>query len=127
MSCKQSLPCTFTGLLQIPPFATATWDSLSLIIKTSFCAPRKFLICEGDAMQAEHFVCSGFMDVLKDNTVLAIMGKKYFGYSETIVYTKTQPHTLVIGYYHVPACIHGNVLTKLSVIFGFVIWHQKKI
>ncbi|XP_072295847.1 voltage-gated delayed rectifier potassium channel KCNH8-like [Eucyclogobius newberryi] len=65
-------------LLQLPLFELASRGclrSLSLIIKTSFCAPGEFLIRQGDALQAIYFVCSGSMEVLKDNTVLAILGR----------------------------------------------------
>uniref|UniRef100_A0A8D3E0C1 Voltage-gated delayed rectifier potassium channel KCNH4 n=1 Tax=Scophthalmus maximus TaxID=52904 RepID=A0A8D3E0C1_SCOMX len=65
-------------LLQLPLFESASRGclrSLSLIIKTSFCAPGEFLIRQGDALQAIYFVCSGSMEVLKDNTVLAILGR----------------------------------------------------
>lgn len=64
-------------LLQLPLFQSASRGclrSLSLIIKNSFCAPGEFLIRQGDALQAIYFVCSGSMEVLKDNTVLAILG-----------------------------------------------------
>uniref|UniRef100_A0A3B5A1T7 Potassium voltage-gated channel, subfamily H (eag-related), member 3 n=1 Tax=Stegastes partitus TaxID=144197 RepID=A0A3B5A1T7_9TELE len=67
-------------LLQLPLFESASRGclrSLSLIIKTSFCAPGEFLIRQGDALQAIYFVCSGSMEVLKDNTVLAILGKSW--------------------------------------------------
>uniref|UniRef100_A0A3Q3VY31 Potassium voltage-gated channel, subfamily H (eag-related), member 3 n=1 Tax=Mola mola TaxID=94237 RepID=A0A3Q3VY31_MOLML len=65
-------------LLELPLFESASRGclrSLSLIIKTSFSAPGEFLIRQGDALQAIYFVCSGSMEVLKDNTVLAILGK----------------------------------------------------
>uniref|UniRef100_A0A1A8MGF8 Voltage-gated delayed rectifier potassium channel KCNH4 n=1 Tax=Nothobranchius pienaari TaxID=704102 RepID=A0A1A8MGF8_9TELE len=65
-------------LLQLPLFESASRGclrSLSLIIKNSFCAPGEFLIRQGDALQAIYFVCSGSMEVLKDNTVLAILGR----------------------------------------------------
>ena len=65
-------------LLQLTLFESASRGclrSLSLIIKTSFCAPGEFLIRQGDALQAIYFVCSGSMEVLKDNTVLAILGR----------------------------------------------------
>lgn len=48
--------------------------SLSLHIKTTFCAPGEYLLRQGDALQALFFVCSGSMEVLKDNMVLAILG-----------------------------------------------------
>uniref|UniRef100_A0A8C4P1A4 Voltage-gated delayed rectifier potassium channel KCNH4 n=1 Tax=Dicentrarchus labrax TaxID=13489 RepID=A0A8C4P1A4_DICLA len=65
-------------LLELPLFESASRGclrSLSLIIKTSFSAPGEFLIRQGDALQAIYFVCSGSMEVLKDNTVLAILGR----------------------------------------------------
>ncbi|XP_056157061.1 potassium voltage-gated channel subfamily H member 3-like [Lampris incognitus] len=65
-------------LLQLSLFESASRGclrSLSLIIKTSFCAPGEFLIRQGDALQAIYFVCSGSMEVLKDSTVLAILGR----------------------------------------------------
>ncbi|XP_053087525.1 potassium voltage-gated channel subfamily H member 8 [Pangasianodon hypophthalmus] len=49
--------------------------SLSLHIKTSFCAPGEYLLRQGDSLQALFFVCSGSMEVLKDGMVLAILGK----------------------------------------------------
>ncbi|KAK7877254.1 hypothetical protein WMY93_032040, partial [Mugilogobius chulae] len=66
-------------LLQLSLFESASRGclrSLSLIIKTSFCAPGEFLIRQGDALQAIYFVCSGSMEVLKDNTVLAILVRR---------------------------------------------------
>ncbi|OCT61292.1 potassium voltage-gated channel subfamily H member 8 [Xenopus laevis] len=65
-------------ILQLPLFESASRGclrSLSLSIKTSFCAPGEYLIRHGDALQAIYFVCSGSMEVLRDNTVLAILGK----------------------------------------------------
>lgn len=66
-------------VLELPLFESASRGclrSLSLIIKTSFTAPGEFLIRQGDALQAIYFVCSGSMEVLKDSTVLAILGKR---------------------------------------------------
>uniref|UniRef100_UPI00398E9288 voltage-gated delayed rectifier potassium channel KCNH4-like n=1 Tax=Pristiophorus japonicus TaxID=55135 RepID=UPI00398E9288 len=65
-------------ILQLPLFISASRGclrSLSLHIKTSFCSPGEYLIRQGDALQANYFVCSGSMEVLKDNMVLAILGK----------------------------------------------------
>ncbi|MBN3313811.1 KCNH4 protein, partial [Atractosteus spatula] len=65
-------------ILQLPLFESASRGclrSLSLHIKTSFCAPGEYLIRHGDALQANYFVCSGSLEVLKDNMVLAILGK----------------------------------------------------
>ncbi|XP_026171103.1 potassium voltage-gated channel subfamily H member 4-like [Mastacembelus armatus] len=65
-------------ILQLPVFKGASRGclrSLSLNIKTSFCVPGEYLIRQGDALPANYFVCSGSLEVLKDNTVLAILGK----------------------------------------------------
>ncbi|NXX78504.1 KCNH4 protein, partial [Urocolius indicus] len=65
-------------ILQLPVFETASRGclrSLSLHIKTSFCAPGEYLLRQGDALQANYFVCSGSLEVLKDDVVLAILGK----------------------------------------------------
>ncbi|KAM4531902.1 potassium voltage-gated channel subfamily H member 4a [Odontesthes bonariensis] len=65
-------------ILQLPVFERASRGclrSLSLYIKTSFCAPGEYLIRQGDALQANYFVCSGSLEVLKDGMVLAILGK----------------------------------------------------
>ncbi|XP_063210521.1 potassium voltage-gated channel subfamily H member 4 isoform X2 [Chroicocephalus ridibundus] len=65
-------------ILQLPVFETASRGclrSLSLHIKTSFCAPGEYLLRQGDALQANYFVCSGSLEVLRDNVVLAILGK----------------------------------------------------
>ncbi|XP_051927537.1 potassium voltage-gated channel subfamily H member 8 isoform X1 [Hippocampus zosterae] len=65
-------------ILELSLFASASRGclrSLSLHIKTTFCAPGEYLLREGDALQAIFFVCSGSMEVLKDGMVLAILGK----------------------------------------------------
>lgn len=65
-------------ILELSLFASASRGclrSLSLHIKTTFCAPGEYLIREGDALQAIFFVCSGSMEVLKDGMVLAILGQ----------------------------------------------------
>ncbi|XP_030629462.1 potassium voltage-gated channel subfamily H member 4 [Chanos chanos] len=65
-------------ILQLPLFEGASRGclrSLSLHIKTSFCAPGEYLIRQGDALHANYFVCSGSLEVLKDSMVLAILGK----------------------------------------------------
>lgn len=66
-------------ILELSLFASASRGclrSLSLHIKTSFCAPGEYLLRQGDALQAIFFVCSGSMEVLKDGMVLAILGMK---------------------------------------------------
>ncbi|RVE59440.1 hypothetical protein OJAV_G00188660 [Oryzias javanicus] len=65
-------------ILQLPVFKGASRGclrSLSLHIKTSFCVPGEYLIRQGDALHANYFVCSGSLEVLKDDMVLAILGK----------------------------------------------------
>ncbi|KAJ7317941.1 hypothetical protein JRQ81_004103 [Phrynocephalus forsythii] len=65
-------------LLQLPLFEGASRGcrrSLSLGVHTSFCTPGEYLIRQGDALQALYLVCSGSMEVLKNGTVLAILGK----------------------------------------------------
>nr|XP_020460976.1 potassium voltage-gated channel subfamily H member 4-like isoform X2 [Monopterus albus] len=65
-------------ILQLPIFNGASRGclrSLSLNIKTSFCVPGEYLIRQGDALPANYFVCSGSLEVLKDDMVLAILGK----------------------------------------------------
>lgn len=64
-------------ILELSLFASASRGclrSMSLHIKTSFCAPGEYLLRQGDALQAIFFVCSGSMEVLKDGMVLAILG-----------------------------------------------------
>lgn len=64
-------------ILQLPVFEGASRGclrSLSLHIKTSFCAPGEYLIRQGDALHANYFVCSGSLEVLKDGVVLALLG-----------------------------------------------------
>lgn len=65
-------------ILQLPVFEHASRGclrSLSLHVKTSFCAPGEYLLRHGDALQANYFVCSGSLEVLKDGTVQAILGQ----------------------------------------------------
>nr|XP_032807186.1 potassium voltage-gated channel subfamily H member 8-like isoform X3 [Petromyzon marinus] len=65
-------------MLQLPLFESASRGclrSLSLNVKTTFCAPGEYLIRQGDALQAFYFILSGSMEALKDGTVLAILGK----------------------------------------------------
>lgn len=67
-------------ILQLSLFASASRGclrSLSLHIKTSFCAPGEYLLRQGDALQAIYLVCSGSMEVLKGAMVLAILGRFY--------------------------------------------------
>lgn len=92
-------------LLQLPLFESASRGclrSLSLIIKTSFCAPGEFLIRQGDALQAIYFVCSGSMEVLKDNTVLAILGKE----NRNQLILCTNPNSSITNYFSLFSVIY---------------------
>ncbi|KAG8139168.1 hypothetical protein E2320_001943, partial [Naja naja] len=74
-------------ILQLSLFECASRGclrSLSLHIKTSFCAPGEYLLRQGDALQAIYLVCSGSMEVLKDSMVLAILGSTWKLCSESI-------------------------------------------
>ena len=65
-------------ILQLPLFGAASRGclrALSLHIKTSFCAPGEYLLRRGDALQAHYYVCSGSLEVLRDNMVLAFLGE----------------------------------------------------
>uniref|UniRef100_A0A8B9MMK0 Voltage-gated inwardly rectifying potassium channel KCNH3 n=1 Tax=Accipiter nisus TaxID=211598 RepID=A0A8B9MMK0_9AVES len=65
-------------LLQLPLFGGASRGclrTLSLGVRPAFCTPGELLIRRGDALQALYFLCSGSMEVLRDGTVLAILGK----------------------------------------------------
>ncbi|XP_062302066.1 potassium voltage-gated channel subfamily H member 8 [Osmerus eperlanus] len=76
-------------ILELSLFASASRGclrSLSLHIKTTFCAPGEYLLRQGDALQAIFFVCSGSMEVLKDGMVLAILGHLQNG-QQTIRYS----------------------------------------
>ncbi|XP_059688744.1 potassium voltage-gated channel subfamily H member 3 [Gavia stellata] len=65
-------------LLQLPLFGGASRGclrALSLGVRPTFCTPGELLIRRGDALQALYFLRSGSMEVLRDGTVLAILGK----------------------------------------------------
>nr|XP_019603364.1 PREDICTED: potassium voltage-gated channel subfamily H member 4 isoform X2 [Rhinolophus sinicus] len=65
-------------ILKLPLFGAASRGclrALSLHVKTSFYAPGEYLLRRGDALQAHYYVCSGSLEVLRDNVVLAILGK----------------------------------------------------
>lgn len=89
-------------ILQLSLFECASRGclrSLSLHIKTSFCAPGEYLLRQGDALQAIYFVCSGSMEVLKDSTVLAILGMLTLTDSKR----KSSPSLLEVLYFQLMA------------------------
>ncbi|XP_070569928.1 voltage-gated delayed rectifier potassium channel KCNH8-like isoform X3 [Ptychodera flava] len=65
-------------ILTLPIFELAgagCLRSLSLHIKTSFCAPGEYLIHRGDPLNAIWFLITGSMEVRRDGMVVAILGK----------------------------------------------------
>ncbi|CAH1249231.1 KCNH8 [Branchiostoma lanceolatum] len=65
-------------ILSLPLFENASQGclrSLSLHIKTTFCAPAEYLVRHGDAMTTMYFVCNGSLEILRNGMVLAILGK----------------------------------------------------
>ncbi|XP_037903090.1 potassium voltage-gated channel subfamily H member 8 isoform X3 [Hermetia illucens] len=65
-------------ILQLPIFESASQGCLKLLslhIKTNFCAPGEFLIHKGDALNYIYYLCNGSMEVIKNNMVVAILGK----------------------------------------------------
>ncbi|XP_055379901.1 potassium voltage-gated channel subfamily H member 8 isoform X2 [Condylostylus longicornis] len=65
-------------ILQLPIFESASQGCLKLLslhIKTNFCAPGEYLIHKGDALNYIYYLCNGSMEVVKDDMVVAILGK----------------------------------------------------
>ena len=48
--------------------------SISLTIKTSFCAPDEYLVHSGDVVQNIFYLSSGSMEVVQDGMVVALLG-----------------------------------------------------
>ena len=48
--------------------------SISLTIKTSFCAPDEFLVHSGDVVQNIFYLSSGSMEVVQEGMVVALLG-----------------------------------------------------
>ena len=64
-------------VLGLPLFETASQGcqkSISLKIKTSFCAPDEYLVHKGDVLQNIFYLSSGSMEVVQDGMVVAILG-----------------------------------------------------
>lgn len=65
-------------ILSLPIFEDATQGclkSISLQTRRAFCAPGEFLVHKGDAVNYVYLLCSGSMEVLKEDMVVAILGK----------------------------------------------------
>ncbi|KAK6172039.1 hypothetical protein SNE40_018005 [Patella caerulea] len=65
-------------ILSLPIFENATQGclkSISLQTKRIFCAPAEFLVRRGDTVNYIYYLCSGSMEVLKEEMVVAILGK----------------------------------------------------
>ncbi|XP_064646364.1 potassium voltage-gated channel subfamily H member 8-like isoform X12 [Lineus longissimus] len=65
-------------ILALQLFEACSQGCLKLLaqeIKTTFCAPGEYLVHKGDVLQYIYFVCSGSMEIWKDDTVVAILGK----------------------------------------------------
>ena len=66
-------------ILSLPVFEAATQGCLrSVALQTSrvFFGPGEVLIHKGDAIRNIYYVCSGSLEVLKDEQVVAILGKQ---------------------------------------------------
>lgn len=109
-------------ILQLSLFECASRGclrSLSLHIKTSFCAPGEYLLRQGDALQAIYFVCSGSMEVLKDSTVLAILGMFIIIGSE---WSPTEVESsLLTGSLVCPNCLMSNNFFNFNLQFLFYV------
>lgn len=76
-------------ILQLPIFEAASQGCLKLLslhIKTTFCAPGEYLIHKGDALAYIYYICNGSMEVMQNNMVVAILGKKIqSNYSQILI------------------------------------------
>ena len=69
--------CITQQVLSLPLFETASQGcqkSISLKIKTTFCAPDEFLVHKGDVLHSIFYLSNGSMEVLQDGMVVAILG-----------------------------------------------------
>ncbi|CAI9738248.1 potassium voltage-gated channel subfamily H member 8-like [Octopus vulgaris] len=65
-------------ILSLPLFKCAThgcMKAISLQIRRTFCAPGEYLIHRGDAISYLYFILSGSLEILKDDKVVALLGK----------------------------------------------------
>lgn len=64
-------------LLSMKVFRHASQDclkSLALQIKTTFSTPGEYLIHSGDVLRRLYFVCSGSLEILENDEVVALLG-----------------------------------------------------
>nr|XP_054749999.1 potassium voltage-gated channel subfamily H member 8-like [Lytechinus pictus] len=88
--------------LALPIFADASQGclrSLSLRIKTSFCAPGEYIVHQGDALNVIYFLLNGSMEILRHGMVVAILGKgDLFGcdlyITDTVIQSSGDIHAL---------------------------------
>ncbi|KAL5005757.1 hypothetical protein ScPMuIL_016915 [Solemya velum] len=65
-------------ILSLPIFENATQGclkSVSIQTRRAFCAPAEALVHKGDAVNYVYLLCSGSMEILKEDMVVAILGK----------------------------------------------------
>ncbi|GAB1606937.1 potassium voltage-gated channel subfamily H member 8-like [Argonauta hians] len=65
-------------ILSLPLFKCAThgcMKAISLQIRRTFCAPGEYLIHRGDAISYLYFILSGSLEILRDDKVVALLGK----------------------------------------------------
>lgn len=65
-------------ILSLPIFENATQGclkSVSIQTRRAFCAPAEALVHKGDAVNYVYLLCSGSMEILKEDMVVAILGE----------------------------------------------------
>ena len=65
-------------LLSLGIFESASQGCLKAMaqhIKTTFSTPGEYLVHRGDALKYFYFVCSGSLEVIKEEMVVAILGE----------------------------------------------------
>ncbi|XP_038048828.1 potassium voltage-gated channel subfamily H member 8-like isoform X2 [Patiria miniata] len=88
--------------LQLPIFGEASQGclrSLSLRVKTGFCAPGEYILHQGDSLNSLYFLLNGSMEILRQGMVVAIIGKgDLFGCdlydTETLIQSSGDVHAL---------------------------------
>ncbi|KAK3083375.1 hypothetical protein FSP39_021037 [Pinctada imbricata] len=93
--------------------------SISLHTKRAFSAPGEFLVHKGDAVNYVYLLCSGSMEVLKEELVVAILGKgDLFGtdinFDDPIAISSCDVRSLT---YCELQCIHMKGLTDVLSLY----------